>query len=391
MAETHFAAGRFADAAAACAPAFQHGGTTACQAVTARVRMLEDRVSEAIPLITAWLKARPADREARQLLAEAHYRQGRGDLAAPHYQALDRGSVAKKLESLGASMYRIAEPGITVTLPFLQTDPLPMVDLIVNGERGSFILDTGGAELILDPGFAKRVGAVEFGPDTGTFAGGQRAAIQHGAVRTVGLGAQRLDNVPVLLLDTAKFALVAGGRPVAGVLGTLILYRFTATIDYPGARLVLAPRAVPDPGGGLSLPLWMAGDHFLITPGRFNDAPETMLFLDTGLAGPAFAVPESELANANIRKSTEGHEGVSGAGRITVHPLAPTRVALGPLATPGLTGLAGAFPPPLEHRFGFRIGGLVSHGLLRPYRVTLDFGRMRLGIQPPGSAVRDVN
>ena len=47
----------------------------------------------------------------------------------------------------------------------------------------------------------------------------------------------------------------------------------------------------------------------------------------------------------------------------------------------GLPGVAGAFPPSLEHSEGFRIAGLISHAFFRPYAVTFDFDRMRLEIQ----------
>jgi hypothetical protein len=37
-----------------------------------------------------------------------------------------------------------------------------------------------------------------------------------------------------------------------------------------------------------------------------------------------------------------------------------------------------AGPFPLENTFGFRIGGLISHGFFRPYAVAFDFNGMRL-------------
>jgi hypothetical protein len=39
------------------------------------------------------------------------------------------------------------------------------------------------------------------------------------------------------------------------------------------------------------------------------------------------------------------------------------------------------FPPGLERGQGFRIGGLVSHGFFRSWRVTFDFVRMRMLIE----------
>jgi hypothetical protein len=41
------------------------------------------------------------------------------------------------------------------------------------------------------------------------------------------------------------------------------------------------------------------------------------------------------------------------------------------------TGM-GAIPPGSEERFGFRMGGLISHAFFRPYAVTFDFLSMTL-------------
>jgi hypothetical protein len=41
-------------------------------------------------------------------------------------------------------------------------------------------------------------------------------------------------------------------------------------------------------------------------------------------------------------------------------------------------------PFPLENRFGFRIGGIVSHGFFRPYALTFDFTGMQLLLSRKG-------
>ncbi len=41
----------------------------------------------------------------------------------------------------------------------------------------------------------------------------------------------------------------------------------------------------------------------------------------------------------------------------------------------------GALPPGSEDRFGFRTGGIISHGFFRPFAVTFDFQTMTLYLQ----------
>jgi hypothetical protein len=115
-----------------------------------------------------------------------------------------------------------------------------------------------------------------------------------------------------------------------------------------------------------------------LAKGRIGNAEEALMFIDTGLAGPAFAAPESTLSEANIAKSDRSYEGVSGAGSIRVWPVEAPSVEIGPIRLAPASGLAGAFPASLERRFGFRIGGLLSHGVFRRHVVTFDFSGMRM-------------
>ena len=60
-------------------------------------------------------------------------------------------------------------------------------------------------------------------------------------------------------------------------------------------------------------------------------------------------------------------------------------LALGGAVAHQAQGVAGVFPPSLENKFGFRIGGLISHALFRPYAVTFDFTRMLLRLRGPAT------
>jgi hypothetical protein len=111
---------------------------------------------------------------------------------------------------------------------------------------------------------------------------------------------------------------------------------------------------------------------------KINDDDPFNSFIDTGLADPAFAAPASALEEAGIKVGGGSVQGVSGAGAISVTPVFAEKLRLGLVERSNMPGIAGAFPPALERRFGFRIAGLFSHSFLRPYAVTFDFARMRI-------------
>lgn len=381
-----FEAGRFA-AAAASAEGAVAADPSAREAwtVLGKVRLLENHAAAAADCFTKALAFAGEDRDLRELLAEAYVRQDRFPDAAPLLRALGREAAARQLESFGTrTPYRVtAFPGGEVHLDFLATDPLPLVSLRVNGQQGSFIIDTGGAELILDPDFAARAGATRFGEDVGTFAGGKKAPYAFGSVAAVELGGARVEDVPVHLLPTGRFSAVFGGKAVDGILGTLLLARFRFTLDYPRGRLVLTPRdrePGPPPSGAKTLakiPLWWAGDHYLLANGTVNGGAPQLFFIDTGLAGLGFTAPESTLTTAGIATAAAG-TGSGGGGRVAVQPFVADELSLGDAHRRQVPGVAGPFPPQLEHRFGFRIGGLISHAFFRPYAATFDLRRLRL-------------
>jgi predicted aspartyl protease len=324
-------------------------------------------------------------KQANELLAEVSYRRGDFAAAATHQESAGNRAVAAKLRSFASRQpYSIDGPE-TVRLPFVRTDPLPILRVRVNnGAEADFMLDTGGAEVILDASFARATGISEFGGERGYFGGGKTAKIGHAAIDSLALGELTVRNLPVQILDMGQIGTALGMPQLAGVVGTCLLYRFLATIDYPSEALVLRRRGTQAQasGGTIDVPLLMADDHFLLAEGRLNDGAPTIFLVDSGLAGGAFGCPESTLKAAGIeRGSTPLVNGSGGGGKVSAWPFDVSALSVGPARREGLQGIAGVFPPKLEWAYGFRIGGLVSHGFLRAYAVTFDFDRMIIRLE----------
>jgi len=321
------------------------------------------------------------------LRGESFYREDQFGSAAAEFAKIGRQDLVDKLRALQAGPYRIRGPQRS-RIAFVQTDPLPLVSLTVNG-RGPFlfVIDTGGGELLLDPAIADSVGAPRYGSRMGTFAGDQKASVEGGSVDSVGLGDFTIERVPIAILSTKKFSAVAMGRPVAGVLGTTLLSRFRFTLDYPGSALLLERRgSAADPGRGVAteVPFWLAGDHFMLAGGSLGASGPLLWFIDTGLAGAAFTAPASTLDQGGIAlKDTAAFSGVGGGGSVRVIPFRVDALRLGEVEQSGLMAFLGPFPASLERGLGPRVAGIVSHAFLRSYRVTFDFERMRMTLAKP--------
>src|SRR4029079_6998007 len=138
------------------------------------------------------LALHPDDADSKAMLAEAFYRRDDFQKAASSVKGVD---VSNKLireqyptlnvalfESFkGQTPYELQGNGTSTRVKFVKTDPLPLLNVRVNGGKEvTFFIDTGGSEVTLDTDFAKELGVQQFGAVQGTFSGGQHAEVRLG-------------------------------------------------------------------------------------------------------------------------------------------------------------------------------------------------------------------
>jgi len=358
--------------------------------------LLSNRLDDAHKLLAKATELKPEDTGTRALLAEVFYRRDNFHDAAVLLRAIGREAKAKKLESFGhVSPYKIEDTAESVGLKFIVTDPLPVVEVQVNDSKPvNFVIDTGGAEVVIDSEFAEEIGAEHFESETGTFAGGKQGGFEHGRVDSIILNDVVVKNIPVNIMGVRRFSEpIFGGKRVDGIVGTVLLYHFLATLDYPQGELVLRfktreslKRFMRTAGEHkqVVVPFWMAGDHYMVAFGTVNRTQPMLFFVDTGLAGGGFSCPESTLKKAGIRpQESMASEGIGGGGKLRFIPFIAEELALGKAREQNIHGsYEGAFP--LENAFGFHIGGLISHEFFRHYAFTMDFTGMRYYLKRKG-------
>lgn len=274
-------------------------------------------------------------------------------------------------------------------VPFLVTDPLPMMAVELNGVGLTSLVDTGADLFVVDAGIADSLGIEIVAELMGMFAGGMEAKVGLAIADSLRLGSVVLHNVPVAVLPTAPMSI--GGHTVDGIVGTNLLRQFMSTIDYPGGRLVLR-----DPGGRSAesfyeehgrniveeVPFYLASTHFMMAPGSLNGVEGLLFHVDSGLAGePSFGTSEQTLRYVGIPVpdlETDGQEFRGGGGMTTSATFPVSQLGLGRLSQTDLVGAYGATPPQAYRMLGFINDGTISHGFLRSYAWTLDFSRMKM-------------
>ncbi len=255
--------------------------------------MLSNRLDDAERWLKAAIALRPGDADPKVMLAEAYYRRddfekavaalngvdvGTNPLVAAQYPTLN---VAKLQSFKGQTPYEVQGDGQITRLRFLRTDPLPLVTVRVNGGKEvTFFIDTGGSEVTLDTDFARELGVPQFGAVQGTFSGGQHAEVQQGRIRSLTLGDWTVKNLPVVMMPLRQLSEGLGAKQIDGVIGTTLFYHFLATLDYPNGELVLRRKNaanlaqfVAASSKSVSVPFWIASDHFMVAWGAWRRFP----------------------------------------------------------------------------------------------------------------------
>jgi predicted aspartyl protease len=367
-----------------------------------RIALLSNQLEDAKKWLEQALRLRPSDTDAKVMLAEAFYRRDDFQQAAATLNGVDVSTNkliieqyptlnAAKLESFkGETPYELHGDGEATQLKFIRTDPLPLVNVRVNGgEEVTFFIDTGGSEVTLDTEFAKELGLPHFGDVQGTFSGGEHTQVGQSRIQSLTLGDWTVTNLPIATMPLRQLSKGLGAKRIDGVLGTTLFYHFLATLDFRNGELVLRRKnaqtqeqfAAASSGRSVAVPFWIASDHFMVGWGRVNTLPPALLFVDTGLAGAGVKLAESAIKKAGIKLDEDkAYSGAGGAGKLKIVPYTVSQLSFGDIQEHNVPGLYDG-PFPWEHAFGFYLAGMVGHDFFKPYAVTFDFQAMRIVLQ----------
>lgn len=298
---------------------------------------------------------------------------------ASRLHALDRATKAPG--NLQASI-----PDGEADVPFVMTDPLPMIAAQIDGHDARLLIDTGAPALVLTAQAASRFGVAMHQAGEGVFLGGRRAAISEGTADLVELGTATLRSVPVSELP-AQAPASLDGHPYDGIIGTTILQQFLSTIDYRNGRLVLRPRsaasafdAAAAANGASIVPMWLVPDHFIFARGYVNGVG-ALFSIDTGLAGAGLMLTASTVHAAHISAdAAHASTGYGGGGAVSMVPFQADTVRVGSYVQHAVKGVYSPNGDPYGS-FPFAIAGAISHGFFRSAALTLDFQSMRLIVQ----------
>lgn len=366
-----------------------------------RIALLSNRLDDAQKWLEKAIALKADEADPKVMLAQAFYRRDDFQKAAAALNGVDVSSnklVTEQYPTVNAAMlesfkgqtpYELHGDGTSTRVKFVKTDPLPIVNVRVNGGKEvTFFIDTGASVVTLDTDFAKELGVPKFGVVQGTFSGGQHTEVQIGRIESLTLGDWTVKNLPTAMLPLRQLSEGFGVKQIDGIIGTTLFYHFLTTMDYSHGELVLRRKTAKNleefkksPGKRVTVPIWMGGDHFMVGWGRVETLPPSLLFIDTGLMGAGVKLAESVIKEAGIKlEENRATQGAGGGGTLRIVPYTVHQVSLGDIKEENVQGVYDG-PFPFENTFGFHLAGMVGHEFFRPYAVTIDFQNMQIFLQ----------
>ncbi len=143
---------------------------------------------------------------------------------------------------------KIIFPSRPVVVPLiLSAAATPMIEIMIEGKRHTFWLDTGASMSIVSSGLAAELGMKALSPDTlevATTTG--RVPAQAGSISRLQLGAIDITNTTALIVDDNRMQVRVGDNgslpavvQIDGVIGFDIISRIDVRIDYVNKRVTL--------------------------------------------------------------------------------------------------------------------------------------------------------
>jgi len=339
-----------------------------------------------------WLKKaisqNPADPNAKFNLGSLYYRQKKYTDAIPLFRELKIDATADKLEQIiKGNPFKINGPGETTSADFVRLDPLPVIKIQINGKEPiNVLIDTGGADLIIDRNYAKDMGILEGATSKGKFAGDKTADVGGGVVDSVTFGDWIIESVPINLLEVRHTCETAfPDLQIDAIIGTCFFYHFIATIDYLGKKLILS-KITEENEAKLEkeitnethvIPFWLVSTHLCLAYGSINGSEERLLFMDTGLAGGGYLTNPEIAKELNISyDESAGAIGRGGGGDTVMYDIELDTLSLGDAV---VEKIGGQISPTQKFNYGgIPTGGIISHSFFKNFRTTFDYRKMRV-------------
>jgi predicted aspartyl protease/Flp pilus assembly protein TadD len=309
-----------------------------------------------------------------------------------------------------SSLYQPSGENKTI-VSFESIDERPILRVRVNGSKNElrFVLDTGSGMSVVSEQTAKRLGLrpVAQGGLARAVGGGGRFEIVYGFLSSLEIGDVKVESVPVYI---RRF--YDEKSPVDGYVGLSIISKFIATVDYGQRTFSLVRQGqsdnnldfsrtiykaetaggkqpAPSFGPSVEIPLRTTSSGFLSGEVMLEGIEKSHNFIiDTGatisvVSEKLAALEELSAYHQPTRLRVYGAAGIAD----DVKTLSLPRVVLGTLTRENVSAAVLDLEP-VNETAGFTQDGILGGNFLRHFRVSFDFTRGVIRLEPVNKTAR---
>ena len=261
----------------------------------------------------------------------------------------------------------------------------PIISVRVNGRKEPlrFVLDTGSGISVISDETAKHLGIKAVARGGMARAVGGKFEIVYGFLQSMEIGEARVENVPVYIRHFYNDEI-----PVDGYIGLAVVAKFVTTVDY-GARTFALKRqrsddsAVSVSQASIEIPIRTTTSGFLSGEVQVEGVRKPFNFIiDTGASITVVSEKMMELDEMSNFKQPSRMRVYGAAGVAEgVQTLILPRILLGPHAREKVD-VAVLDLEPVNETTGFVQSGIIGGNFLRYFRVTFDFKRSIIRLEP---------
>lgn len=300
-----------------------------------------------------------------------------------------RGLIQFYRQLAGLQVHQISGPSIT-EVPFqLGNDRRPYVKLKLNGRDATFVIDTGSGFTVISKDAAKKFGVDEIarGGKSQGVGGSGKFHIVYGLIKNLQMGAARVRMVPCFIRPFHVAADRSAEERADGFLGLSVLSHFLTELDYKEARMRLdrTERTTPAeaPPGVTLVPFRTTQNGLISVETEFDGSPHVNAILDSGASSTVISTAAAKRLNLMDQIIPGQTASVIGAAGITdnVQVLFIRNCRVADQLQNNLRALVLNFDA-INETSGFEQSGILGGDFLRHFRLTIDFSRALVALQP---------
>jgi predicted aspartyl protease/Tfp pilus assembly protein PilF len=281
-------------------------------------------------------------------------------------------------------LYSVSGAGQT-SVQFELPNNRPIISVRVNGRKEPlrFVLDTGSGISVISDETAKQLGLKAVARGGMARAVGGKFEIVYGFLQSMEIGEARIENVPVYIRHFYNDEV-----PVDGYIGLAVVAKFITTVDYGARNFALKRQRSEDSAPSVSqasieIPIRTTTSGFLSGEVQVEGVSKPFNFIiDTGASISVVSEKMMELDEmSNFKQPSRmrvyGAAGVADGVQTLILP----RILLGPHAREKVD-VAVLDLEPVNETTGFIQSGIIGGNFLRYFRVTFDFKRSIIRLEP---------